>query len=589
MFLRMRLPLVLALILLACLAAAAQQVVVTGQYEPVPLEESDRSVRALPVAGQSLLFSTWLDFLAVDPSLDLRRRAPGATQADLSIRGAAFGQTLVLLNGMRLNDAQSGHHNLDIPVPLDALSRIEVLHGAGSTLYGSDATGGVVNLIAAPPESRELRLRAALGNDGFNQQRIAWSEAAGSFAHQLILSRDFSSGFLPDRDYRNLSAASLSHWRSTDLVLAHADRAFGADQFYGNFNSWERTRTWFASLARRFGGNTQASFAYRRHTDLFVLYRDRPGLYTNRHAVESFEAAARRTEPLARNLRLHWGLEAIRESIASTNLGDRRRSRGSAYAALDARALGRFSLSLGAREELYRGGAPEFSPTASGGVWLSPHLKLRASASRAFRLPSFTDLYYHDPATLGSPDLRPEQAWSYEGGLDWNAGPRLAGSVAVFERRERDVIDYVRRSPADVWRAANIQRLQMTGIEASVRAAPRRGHLVEASYTALAGAQAALGGLESRYVFNYPSHAASLSWQGELPGGFAARTRAALIQRYKRDPYALWDAALACSRWNLQPFLQLGNITAARYQEIPGVPMPGRTVVLGLEYTTRPH
>jgi iron complex outermembrane receptor protein len=579
----------LAPTLLACLTAAAQQVVVTGQYEPVPLEESDRSVRSLPVAGQSLLFSAWVDFLAFDPSLDLRQRAPGGSQADLSIRGASFGQTLVLLNGMRLNDAQSGHHNLDIPVPLDSLSRIEVLHGAGSTLYGSDATGGVVNLIAAPSESSEVRLRAALGNDGFNQQRNMWSEAAGSFAHQLILSRDFSSGFLPDRDYRHLSAASLSHWHATDLVLAHADRAFGADQFYGNFNSWERTRTWFASLARRFGDNTQASFAYRRHTDLFVLYRDRPSLYTNRHAVESFEVSARRTEPLARNLRLHWGVEAIHESIASTNLGDHRRSRGSAYAALDARALGRFSLSFGAREELYHGGAAEFSPTASGGVWLGTHLKLRASASRAFRLPSFTDLYYHDPATLGSPDLRPERAWSGEGGLDWNAGPRLAGSLTVFERRERDVIDYMRRSPADIWRAANIHRLRMKGLEASVRAAPRRGHVIEASYTALAGAQAALGGLESRYVFNYPSQAASFSWQGALRSGLAARTRVGLTRRYSREAYALWDAALACTRWKLQPFLQLGNITATRYQEIPGVLMPGRTVVAGLEYAFRPH
>jgi iron complex outermembrane receptor protein len=575
-----------ALLLLACFAAAAQQVVVTGQYEPVPLGESDRSIRSLPVAGGTLLASSWLDFLAADPSLDLLQRAPGGAQSDLSIRGAAFGQTLVLLNGMRLNDAQSGHHNLDIPVPLEALSRIEVLHGAGSTLYGSDATGGVVNLITAPPESSEIRLRAAAGNDGVNQQRITWSEIAGGFDHELILSRDFSSGFLPGRDYRNLYAASISHWRSTDLVLGHADRAFGANQFYGNFNSWERTRTWFASLAQRFGANTEASFAYRRHTDLFVLYRDHPELYTNRHADESFQAAMRRTEPLARNLRLHWGVEGIHESIASTNLGDHRRSRGSGYAALDARALGRFSLSLGAREEAYSTGAPQFSPAASGGIWLNPHLKLRASASRAFRLPSFTDLYYHDPATLGSPSLRPEQAWSYETGADWNAGARLAGSVAVFERRERDVIDYIRNSPAGIWRAANIQRLRMTGVEASARAALRRGQTVEASYTALAGAQAALGGLQSRYVFNYPSQAASVSWQGTLPGGFAARTRTGITQRRARDPYALWDAAVASTRWKLHPFLQLGNITGTRYEEIAGIPMPGRTLVLGLEFAS---
>ena len=67
--------------------------------------------------------------------------------ADFAVRGANFGQMLVLVDGVRLNDAQSGHHNGDIPVPLDAVERIEVLHGPGSSLFGADAFGGTVNVI----------------------------------------------------------------------------------------------------------------------------------------------------------------------------------------------------------------------------------------------------------------------------------------------------------------------------------------------------------------------------------------------------------------------------------------------------------
>src|ERR1035438_7807949 len=107
------------------------------------LEEIDRAIRVLPARSQSLVLNSLIDLLKLDPSLDLAERAPDGVQGDLSIRGAAFGQTLVLLNGMRLNDPQTGHHNLDIPVPLESADRVEVMRGSGSTLYGADAVGGV--------------------------------------------------------------------------------------------------------------------------------------------------------------------------------------------------------------------------------------------------------------------------------------------------------------------------------------------------------------------------------------------------------------------------------------------------------------
>ena len=148
-----------------------ETVIVTGTYDPLPLEEADRPVRSIDVRSISLVSNTFADLLKLDSSLDLRQRAPNGVQGDLSIRGGSFGQTLILLDGLRLNDVQSGHHNLDIPAPLEAISSIEILKGSGSTLYGSDAVGGVVNFITRAPESSEFRLRTAVGNFGTNQQR----------------------------------------------------------------------------------------------------------------------------------------------------------------------------------------------------------------------------------------------------------------------------------------------------------------------------------------------------------------------------------------------------------------------------------
>lgn len=579
----------LALLCFTSVTLLAQQhetVVVTGTYDPLSLEEIDRAIRVLPARQNNLVLNSLSDLIRLDPSLDLRERSPNGVQADLSIRGAGFGQTLVLLNGLRLNDVQSGHHNMDIPVPLDSVARIEVMKGSGSTMYGSDAVGGVVNIVTEPPESTEFRLRTAVGNYGINQQRGSISGVFGRLSQQLTFARDFSTGFIPNRDYRNLQLSSSTHARTSlgasRLTLAYMDHPFGAEQFYGNFNSWENTKTWFAGGQQQFGERTTASFAYRRHSDLFVLYRDRPQVFTNHHASDSYQAALRRSEPLSPTSRVHYGVEALRESVVSTNLGDHSRARGAAYAALDLRALRRFSLSISAREEVYRRWSGAFTPTVSGGVWLSPKWKLRASGSRAFRIPGYTDLYYQDPANQGSPNLRPERAWTYEGGLDWAPVSRLRADVTVFHRRERDGIDYYRTGPTDVWRALNIQNLNFTGVEARVRYRQLDFH-----YTGLRGAQDTIAAGFTKYTFNYPEHSGVASWQGALPGGLIGRTRLGVLARRARDPYAVWDLYAARSRGAIHPFFQVSNVTSTSYQEILGVVMPGRTIVGGIELVVR--
>jgi iron complex outermembrane recepter protein len=185
---------------LALAQQPSQTVVVTGTFEPLTLEEIDRAIRVLPARSQSLVLDSLVDLLRLDPSVDLQERAPGGVQTDISIRGAGFGQTLVLLNGQRLNDVQSGHHNMDIPVPLDAVTRVEVLRGSGSTMYGSDAVGGVINIITEPPVGNEFRLRTAVGNQGINQQSASLTFWDRKNSEQLSFSRDFSSGFRTDRD-----------------------------------------------------------------------------------------------------------------------------------------------------------------------------------------------------------------------------------------------------------------------------------------------------------------------------------------------------------------------------------------------------
>jgi iron complex outermembrane receptor protein len=529
--------------------------------------------------------------LRLDPSVDVLARGPNGVQADVSIRGGSFGQTLVLLDGQRLNDPQTGHHSMDLPVPLQEVDRIEVLRGSGSTLYGSDAVGGVINVITRQPEATEASVTVGAGNFGTNLERALLGTAAGRFSGQLAVTRDFSSGFEPDRDYRDLSAASTMRVRTalgtSSVLLGYSDKPFGADQFYGNFTSWEDTKTWFASVQQDFGEQTQAAFSFRRHSDLFVLVRDNPALYANHHADEAFDMAVRRREPLSANTSLHYGLEGYTDSIASNNLGLHQRGRSAAYASLDARALRRFSFSIGVREEVWKWFRAQLCPTASAGAWLSSKWKLRASASRAFRVPTYTELYYEDPANIGSPNLKPEDAWTFEAGADWAPRDSVRVSASVFQRRQTNSIDYVRGGDTDPWMAVNLGKLRFTGAEVSVNFSPVRGQHLAVSYEALTGAQQTLGGLESKYVFNYPSQSGVISWQGKIYRGFIARTRLGAVNRRRQAPYALWDVSAAYTQGRVHPFVQLTNLIDSRYQENIGVVMPGRGVLGGLEFIIR--
>src|ERR1700760_4933946 len=119
------------------IAPVKETVVVVGAPEPLTLGESPRSVVVIDTQQHPLALEDVEDALRTDSSVFIEQRGAGGEQVDISMVGSSFEQTLVLLNGLLINDSQTSHHNLDLGVPLEAMRVIEVLHGAGSTLYGS--------------------------------------------------------------------------------------------------------------------------------------------------------------------------------------------------------------------------------------------------------------------------------------------------------------------------------------------------------------------------------------------------------------------------------------------------------------------
>lgn len=564
--------------------------VVLGTATPVPLAESSSSVLVLPVDSQLLKFETPADVLRQDSSLFLEDRGAGGAQSDIVLRGGSFEQTLVLLNGFRINDSQTSHHNLDLPIPLEAMSSIQVLHGAGSTLHGVDALDGVVDFLTAAPSETSVLLRAGGGNFGENEQALLAALARKSWSSRLTADRNFSTGFMPDRDYRNENASSES-WAATrlgitDLLFAASDRSFGANQFYGNFPSWERTKGWFASARQELGSHTQAAFGYRRHTDEFVLFRDSPAIYENNHSDGSWQASLRRTQDIAPGSLLLFGLEADGDSIRSNNLGIHARNRGAGYLDLDLHpSAHRWSLSAGAREEIFSGGVQSaFSPHLAGSWRVNKQLKLRGDGGYGFRIPTYTDLYYSDPTSIGNPHLKPESSWTGEGGADWVPSTRVSLSATGFYARQHDAIDYVRAAPTAPWQAENLSGLRFTGVESSLLWIAAKNQTVRIGWTALYGAQNALHGLQSEYVFNYPVQNVHAAWTAGLSHSIVMTNMVQIAQRYQQSVYPVWNASFIRDRGMLRPYLRLANLSNTGYQEITGVNMPGRSAVAGISF-----
>ncbi len=613
------------LFLAACLPACTQNasapaagqpetMVVLGSATPVPLAESPRAVEILPLNKQSLAAESPQDALRQDSSVFLEERGAGGGQADIVLRGGSFEQTLVLLDGFRINDAQTSHHNLDLPAPMEAMDSIQVLEGAGSTLHGVDALSGVVDFLTAAPARDSLFVRAGGGSFESDEQTLLAAATRGRWSGRITAERNFSTGFMADRDYRNEDASAES-WIGTklgvtDLLFAASDRAFGANQFYGDYPSWERTKGWFASVRQELGSHTVAAFGYRRHTDDFVLFRDEPAIYENNHIDGSWQSSLRRTLNLPAGALLLMGLEADGDSIQSYNfsggvrtfaLGVHARNRGAGYVDLDWNPLQkRWNFSAGAREEIFSGGAQAvFSPELAGSLRIADTLKLRASGGYGFRIPTYTDLYYSDPATLGNPNLKPESAWSGDLGADWTPSGRVVLSITGFYSQQHDTIDYVRsatvpnpnlpascaidgKQAVNTWCATNLNGLHFTGVEATLTWMPAKSQTVRIAWTGLHGAQSALHGLESEYIFNYPVQNIHAAWSVGLGHDVVLTNAVELVQRYQQTVYPVWNATLTHDAGRLRPYLRLSNLGNTGYQEISGVNMPGRSIVGGL-------
>ncbi|MBN2322010.1 MAG: TonB-dependent receptor [Acidobacteria bacterium] len=571
--------------------AAAQQlpnetVIVTANASPVPFENLSRTVQVFDREDiESLSIRNITDVLAHAASVDIRGRSPYGMQSDISIRGSAFSQVLILVDGIPINNSQTGHHNSDFPVQLQNVDRIEVLLGSGSSIHGADAFGGAINIITRHPAER-VNGSIAWGQHGLVDGSFAAFLEKGGFKQSVSASGSRSSGFQYDRDFHRVEVSTrMTVGGHSTFFLSHVNKEFGANGFYGPSPSREWTNQTFVAAERNIensaGNRVAVKGYYRTHGDRFLYDIENPQLFEGRHRTHAAGMQLKTEYRLGNSILMILGGGAGGDWIDSGNLGNHSYARTSLFGEFQWTPGSSAAIYPGLRFDYYSNFGASVNPSLSGSWWVLPRLRLRASLGRAFRIPTFIERYYRDPNHEADAGLKPENAWSADIGAECIPADNWLGSLTVFARRGRNVIDWIRSSESEKWRTSNIRKLRTVGFELSLERSFRSKTHLTARYSYVSSSPDSIDSI-SKYVLDYARHSWSQSTSFALP--FDMGYKQTLSYRRRSDGRSYWqlDGCLEKHFYKFTAALDFTNLLDSRYQEILGVDMPGRWFVVSL-------
>ncbi len=557
----------------------------------LPGDARTRAVSVLDrVAIEALAATSVSEALRWMVGVDLLPRS--AAQADVALRGGTSEQVLVLVDGLPMSDAQTGHFDLDLAIPLSRVERIEVLRGAASSVHGADAMGGVINIVTrAPTSALEGSLQLEGGTFGRAAGTVALAGGRGRWAGALSARFDRSDGHRAGTDHEigqgDLRLAGPLAGGLLSLRMGLATRDFGADGFYAPFPSYEetRTRTLSGQWQRRVG-TTRVEVAVhgREHDDDFVLRRGDPAFYRNVH--QSRQTGVDLTLRSDGGGRWGWatGVTGGRDDLESTNLGARTADRGAWFGEggwTGARARLRGGLRLDAHE----GFAPAWAPSISAGWSATSRVGLRAAVARSFRTPTWTDRFYEDPANRGDPDLAVETAWSTEAGLDWTPSGGGLVRLTAFVREARDLIDYARPAGgADdaVWQTRNVESASFRGLELEVHEIDAGPMTLGASLELLDVSSNEAGAYVSKYALRPLTRTAMMSARLPLSHWLSLALRVENRKRTDQGDWTASDLRIEVRRGSSRLWFDATNLGDAHWLDVSGRPGPGRAFRTGL-------
>jgi len=562
-----------------------------------------------------------LDYVA---GIDIRQRGTNTTQADISVRGGSFDQVLVLLNGINITNPQTGHYNLDIPLNISDISKIEILEGSAARVLGPNAFSGAINIITETKENPSLSAELTGGSFATLGQAVSGSFGIDKVETFASISHKSSDGYIANTDFNYLNVFAQSRIKTSnsgifDLQLAGQTKDFGANSFYSLAypNQFESTKTIMAALnwTMNKGKWTYNAQAYwREHHDRFELFRNftnAPSWYKthNYHMTDITGAKASvsylsilgkttigaelRNEHIFSNV-LGISIDSIKAPMEKNGFFTKESTRLLETAILDhAISFKKWYLSAGVATT----NSSQFGLNVYGGIdlayALTDNFRIFTNANSAVRLPTFTDLYYKSATQLANPNLQPEHSQTIEIGTkvsetNWKL------DASVYYRMGQNTIDWVKSPAETIWLSMNITNVNALGEDITFAYYFQNSFVKKLgiAYSHLQMDKSAEN-FDSKYVLDYLRNKLSVSINHNIWNHLAATWNIGYFDRSGTytdfnkmlkiyNPYILVDCRLLWSVRSFDVFGDLNNILNSNYADYGGLTQPGINFNIGV-------
>jgi vitamin B12 transporter len=559
------------------------------------------------------------DVLRLSPGVSVAQSGPRGSQTQLRIRGAEANHTLLFVDGIRFNDPAAGNEARFELLAGDALSRIEVVRGPQSALWGSEALGGVIAVETADPR-RVMGLGASGEYGSLDSSRLAAQGAVQAGGLGLSASAGWlrsdgidSFGTGGERDgfdnrhaglkaviepAEGIEVGAVGHWIEGKSEFDGYDPATFrlADTLDATENRIGAARAWGEG---RFGGwSVLADVSFLASTN-----RNRLGAAPlNRTAGQRFTAGLQASRSLGGH-RLIAAVEheaedftARDQSFSGLTDQDRGRHLTAFVGEWQAQWSSAFSTDIAFRQDSFSTFRDATTLRASALLRPAPQWRLHAAYGEGIAQPTFYDLYGFFPGSfVGNPALKPESARGFEAGLRWERGGLAAGATA-FTNRLKDEIVGTFDSATFLSSTANaLGTSRRRGIEFDASYRPSPALLLALNYTLLDSEEREVAGTAAVREVRRPRHSLNLlaaGTSGRLSWGASAAYVGARqdsdFEVFPARRVRLGDYLLASANvgWRLsdrlEAFARAENAFAADYQDAFRYETPGRTVHAGL-------